>query len=112
MAEILPHQGTNTNEDFTFIVDNVSYSVNMLWNGRDESWQMRLGLSGQDYVMKTKCTVGFNLIEPYLHIEGVPQGEIYVIDEEGIFSRPDRDNTGIEKRFKLVYYSNEEVEAL
>ena len=109
MSLIIPHVGDTTNEVFSVSIEGLVYEFNIRYNTRDESWTLFLGVLGSEFVCKTKLTIGFDLLAPYKHITNVPQGELYLIDTELYFGRPSRDNMGFNKRFKLFYYTVDEV---
>nr|DAY73803.1 MAG TPA: hypothetical protein [Caudoviricetes sp.] len=90
-------------QTYTVTLDGVDYDIRLRWNTRDESWQMQLGLSGEDPSVTFKVTNGLDLLLPYKYLEAVPDGELYMVDTVKINGRPNYDDTGIEKRFVIVY---------
>lgn len=90
-------------QTYTVTLDGVDYDIRLRWNTRDESWQMLLGLSGDEPSITFKVTNGLDLLLPYKYMEAVPDGELYLVDTVKINGRPNYDDTGIDKRFVLVY---------
>lgn len=90
-------------QTYTVTLDGVDYDIRLRWNTRDESWQMLLGLSGDEPSITFKVTNGLDLLLPYKYMEAVPNGELYLVDTVKINGRPNYDDTGIDKRFVLVY---------
>lgn len=90
-------------QTYTVTLDGVDYDIRLRWNTRDESWQMLLGLSGDEPSVTFKVTNGLDLLLPYKYMEVVPDGELYLVDTVKINGRPNYDDTGIDKRFVLVY---------
>ena len=90
-------------QTYTVTLDGVDYDIRLRWNTRDESWQMLLGVSGDEPSITFKVTNGLDLLLPYKYMEAVPDGELYLVDTVKINGRPNYDDTGIDKRFVLVY---------
>ena len=93
-------------QTYTVTLDGVDYDIRLRWNTRDEAWQCLIGLSGDDPSVTFKITNGLDLLKPYKYLEGVPDGQLYMIDTVKINGRPGYTSTGIEKRFVLVYRDN------
>lgn len=94
---------TDTDQEFTATLDGVDYDLRLRWNTRDESWQVIIGLSGEDPSVTFKATNGLDLLKPYKYLEGVPDGALYIIDTVAINGRPSFGDTGISQRFRLAY---------
>lgn len=90
-------------QTYTVTLDGVDYDIRLRWNTRDESWQVQLGVSGEDPIITFKATNGLDLLKPYKHLEEVPDGQLYMIDTVKINGRPGYYDTGLDKRFALVY---------
>lgn len=90
-------------QTYTVTLDGVDYDIRLRWNTRDESWQCLLGLSGDPPSITFKITNGLDLLKPYKHLDSVPDGQLYLVDTVKINGRPGYTNTGIDKRFALVY---------
>ena len=90
-------------QTYTVTLDGVDYDIRLRWNTRDESWQMQLGLSGDEPSVTFKVTNGLDLLLPYKYMEAVPDGQLYLVDTVKINGRPGYYDTGLEKRFALVY---------
>lgn len=90
-------------QTYTVTLDGVDYDIRLRWNTRDQAWQMQLGLSGDNPSVIFKVTNGLDLLEPYKYIESVPDGQLYLVDTVKINGRPNYYDTGVDKRFALVY---------
>lgn len=92
-----------TDQSFTVTLDGVDYDIRLRWNTRDESWQVIMGLSGENAVATFKATNGIDLLRPYKYLEGIPEGQLYIIDDVAINGRPAFGETGTNKRFRFSY---------
>lgn len=92
-----------TDQTYTVTLDGVDYDIRLRWNTRDEAWQVFFGLSGEDPVATFKATNGLDLLAPYKYLEAVPDGQLYMIDTVKINGRPGYYDTGLDKRYCLVY---------
>jgi len=93
----------HTDHTYTVTLDGVDYDIRIRWNTRDESWQLFFGPSGDEAVITFKATNGLDLLAPYKYLEGVPDGQLYIVDTVKINGRPDFYSTGIDKRYCLMY---------
>ena len=100
-----------TDQTSTVTLDGVDYDIRLRWNTRDESWQVIMGLSGENASATFKATNGIDLLRPYKYLEGVPDGELYIIDEVAINGRPAFGETGSDKRFRFSYIDSVENQA-
>jgi len=100
--------GGEPDQTYSVVLDYVSYDIRLRWNNRDESWQLTIGNSGLPPSIKFKVTNGINLLKGYYHLTGVPEGSLFAVDMVTGFGRVDYDEFGIDKRFNLVYISNED----
>ena len=106
----LPHIGNSADESFYVNLEGVKYEIRMRWNTRDEAWWCYIGYEGLDATLITKFTAGANILLPYRAREGVPSGALFLNDTESIVGRPSRDDTGINKRFKMLYLTQDEYQ--
>lgn len=90
-------------QTYTVTLDGVDYDIRLRWNTRDESWQMFIGLSGDPATVTFKVVNGLDLLAPYRHLEAIPDGQLYLVDNVKVNGRPGFSDTGIDKRFSLVY---------
>lgn len=84
-------------------LDGTTYDIRTRFNSLSGCWYAYIGLSGQDPVLKTKLVVGWELLAPYQATVGVPQGSLYVFDNDEGIGRPDRDDIEQDGRFELIY---------
>lgn len=110
MAYELPHKGVTADESFYVNLDGLKYEIRMRWNTRDEAWWLYIGYEGVAATLITKFTAGSNVLLPYRAREGVPSGALFLYDTESIVGRPSRYDTGVTKRFKMLYLTKEEYE--
>ena len=99
-----------TTADFKYTVDleGQAYDIRWRWNSRSESWFLYIGFAGRQYVLKTRVTTNWNLLNNYSTVEGLPPGSLYLVDIEKSYGRPSFDNVGIDKRFQLIYFRSTE----
>ena len=95
--------GDFPDQTYSVTLDSVDYDIRLRWNNRDESWQCIIGLSGEDPSATFKMTNGRDLLEPYKHMEEIPDGQLYMFDMVKATGRPTYDETGIDRRFQLLY---------
>lgn len=81
-----------------------AYDFRTRWNTREDAWYCYVGYQSKDSVCKFKLTTGtFDLLKPYKHLDGCPQGRLIMVDLVNGFGRPDFDHTGIDKLYTLLY---------
>lgn len=90
-------------QTYTATLDGVDYDIRLRWNTRDSSWQMFIGISGSEPSATFKVVNGLDLLLPYKYLEGVPDGQLYLVDTVKMNGRPGYTDTGLDKRFALVY---------
>lgn len=105
----IPSGGVADSKTVQTLDDSQAYEFRVRWNSTDESWFCYVGYPGIDPVCKFKLTNGFDLLKPYKHLDGCPQGELYVVDFVNGFGRPGYDDIGVDHRFSLVYVEEETV---
>ncbi|WP_182058020.1 hypothetical protein [Pantoea sp. ME81] len=103
--------GDYLDQTYTVTLDSVDYDVRLRWNTRDQAWNAQIGLSGDDPAFGFKCVNGLNLLAPYSYIEACPPGQLYFIDAVKVQGRPDYENSGVDKRFQLIYIDAQESQA-
>lgn len=102
--------GDIPDQTYSVIMDNQTYDLRIKWIQRDQAWQAYLGRTGVAPSVSFKLTNGFNLLSIFYHKDAVPKGQLYMIDRVNFFGRPDFDQTGIDRRFTLVYFDEGELE--
>ena len=112
MPYYLPHVGATPDEIFTTALEGVKYQIRLRWNTRDEAWYIYIGYEGIEPKFTSKFCAGMNILRGYQATEGVPEGAIILADSEAIYGRPSRNDTGIDKRFKILYLTKEEYEGV
>lgn len=103
----------------TIALDGRTYIVNVMWNGRDESWHMDLLLSDSTPVaMGMKLTANWNPLRTFRGQANVPPGAFVVIDtaadttaENTGTADPGRADLGVNRRVRLLYYTADELAA-
>ena len=86
--------GDTTDSSYRIELDNITYTFRFRWNTYDESWQCYLGLAGQDPSIKLKVTNGFDLLEQFRYLDGVPNVLMYCSDWITTSARPTKDEIG------------------
>jgi hypothetical protein len=102
----------NYDETFSTTLDNVSYQFRVRWNDVSKSWYLYIGFQGREPIYKTRLTVNRDLLLPIRFREDCPKGMLFVQDVEKIFGRPSFDDFGASKRFRLAYFTEEEIESV
>lgn len=101
--------GNSPNIVKTFTLEGTAYDFRFKWNSMSECWHCFVGRAGQPPVCKFKLTIGDDLLAPYKYSTSVPPGNLYLFDFLTNYGRPGRDNLGVDKQFRLVYYNSNEV---
>ena len=106
---VLLDNGNSPNIVKTFTLEGTAYDFRFKWNSMSECWHCFVGRAGQPPVCKFKLTIGSDLLEPYKYSTSTPPGVLRLYDTITTYGRPGRDNLGVDKQFRLVYYSSNEV---
>lgn len=85
-----------------------TYSFRYRWNSFEKSWYCYVGLLGEDPKVKFKLVNGLDLLAPYKAYEEIPQGGLYVLDEDFVWGRPTENETYQTGRFNLIYFPDDE----
>ena len=93
----------------TLVLDNVSYDLRLQHNPREVSWYLYIGLAGQPYAAKTKVVNGWDILKPFKHLVGIPQGLIMAVDTVASWGRINREEFQQDKRFIFVYITEAEI---
>lgn len=108
MPVIVPF-GSTVDSVLSVNLEGRTYDLRYRWNNLSNCWYLYLGFAGAEPILKTKLLVGFDILAPYKTKEGVPKGTLYLFDTLKQYGRPEEDNIGIDKRFKIVYTSSREL---
>lgn len=102
---------TSTEADYTIsvVLEGESYDFRFQWNTREEAWYAYLGLSGVEYTAKVKLTNGHDLINHLHHMEGIPPGQLWMVDSTAFYGRPKRSDFSQFGRFMLIYIGEDEL---
>lgn len=101
--------GDSPNIVKTYTLEGTAYDFRFKWNSMSECWHCFVGRAGQPPSCKFKLTVGSDLLAPYKYSSSVPDGVLYLYDLISLYGKPGRDNLGVDKQFRLVYYNSNEV---
>lgn len=85
-----------------------TYSFRYRWNSLEKAWYCYIGLLGEDPKVKFKLVNGLDLLAPYKAYEEIPQGSLYVWDEDFVWGRPTETETFQTGRFSLIYFPDDE----
>lgn len=99
--------GDLPDQTYSVILDSVDYDLRIRWNNRDESWQCIIGLSGEEPSATFKMMNGIDLLLPYKYLEEIPDGALYMGDLVKDTGRPTYEETGIDRRFQIIYVDAE-----
>lgn len=97
---------------FTTVLEGTNYYLRIRWNPLSESWYLYFGDRATAPVFKTRLCTNRDLLLPIKWNEDMPQGMLFVWDAEKTFGRPTRDTLGVDRRFKLMYFTQEELESV
>ena len=70
-------------------------------NRRDDAWRLDIVRQGVTLVLGVRLVTGFDLLERYRYITGMPQGVLRLVDLDGADTDATEDNFG--DRVVLVY---------
>lgn len=107
MAILIP-VNNNTDRTITVSLGNEDYDIRTRWNTFDESWYMYVGLAARDPVVKVKLLGGIDLLRPYQHKDGIPEGVLTLVDTDSIYGRPTQQEFGFDKRYRLYLLEAED----
>lgn len=88
---------------YTVTLEGQVYDIRFRWNERDQSWKCFIGITGETFSASFKMTNGFDLLEPYKYMDGIPKGNLYILDVVNIWGRPDYDHTSQDGDFRVTY---------
>lgn len=109
---ILP---TDTDADYTqsIVLESVSYDFRFKWNTQEGAWYMDLGPTGLDPVLiGVKLTTASNLLGIFSYLEGIPPGNLLMVDLEASIGRVDRRGFSPNGRYALIYFTEAEYDNL
>lgn len=87
------------------ILDGVSYQIQLLWNGRSNSWSMAIYNAATELLVGSiRAVANFPLLKYFTDLE-LPQGDLRFWDQSGAGIDPGRDDLGT--RVLLVYEEEE-----
>lgn len=99
--------GKTVDTTYRVELEGQAYDFRIRWNSYCESWQCYLGLTGEDPLISFMLTAGQDLLEPYKYIPDLPKGYLCVRDIIKDYGRVDKDNFGVNKRFRLIYLTED-----
>lgn len=103
---------TEDDTTFTTVLEGVNYYLRVRWNPLSESWFLYFGTNATEPLFKTRMSVNRDLLLPVKWNSDIPQGMLFVWDAEKVYGRPTRDTLGVDRRFKLMYFTQEELESV
>lgn len=95
-------------------IDDKKYDLRFRWSTQDGdssdsesgSWTMSLGLASEEPLMTSKLTVGRPLLNKIKYMPDCPSGFMVISDTSGSEDRITYSGLGIDKRFRLLYFTN------
>jgi len=118
MAEIVPIEASNTNQEFSVQLDGVEFVLRIQWQDRDESWYIDLLTAALVPLwMGARIAVGVPLLYQFVSASR-PAGELMAIDTAGNDEDPGIDDLGVDeskpaaqryRRVQLIYISASDV---
>lgn len=92
-------------------LDGTTYQLTFSWNARAGQWYLDVrDASGGDLVLGLPLVVDFPLLQTYRSVEGLPPGELLVVDLEGRGGQPGLGEWN--SRYQVLYYDTEAMAAL
>jgi hypothetical protein len=87
------------------------YNITLTWNDRDSRWRFSLLQDEVSIVSGIKLVENQSLLSRYI-LPDFLHGDIFVLRSKQDGQFVGRDNLGIGKAYELVYFTNEELEAI
>ncbi|MFH0902149.1 MAG: hypothetical protein V2A73_16075 [Pseudomonadota bacterium] len=92
----------------TVVLDGTTYTMRLLWNGRDSSWYLTLyNASGEVLLHGVKIRIELDLCDQYVSRD-LPTGRLIVSDPEQLRAEPSRD-TLQDDRLPLIHVTDEDL---
>lgn len=122
--------GGGSNVTYSVTLEGTTYQFNYRYLQREtnlanmggvyaDEWRLYIRTSGGDTILETPLKTNRNLLKSYYYRENCPQGILMLRDyssdinyaDTGIYrpERVDYDNLGKDKRFRLVYMTEDEA---
>lgn len=74
-------------------LDGEFYSFRMTYNSRAQMWMLAVGDITAEYVVRgLRVVEGVELLAPYHYLDGVPPGQLFVVDASGQHREPGRNS--------------------
>jgi hypothetical protein len=113
MILVLPMRGPDSNglyldQRVRVQIGPQYYSFRFRYNPFEDAWYCYVGLLGQDPRVKFKMVVGTDLLLPYKAYDEVPNGFLRIVDMDGRWGRPSKDNMHRDGRFFILFVSEDE----
>ena len=95
-----------TNFDLPFFSEAIEFDGDVIdltffANRRDDAWRMDMVRQGVVLIRGVRLVTGFDLLERYRYIEGMPQGVLRLVDLDGADADATEDTFG--DRAVLIY---------
>jgi len=89
-------------------LDNTPYVFDFIWNSRDSAWGMSiLDREQTPLILGITLVINFELITKFSYIENFPQGQMYVVREDGTYDEIEQ-NELFNGTCSLIYFEENE----
>lgn len=79
----------NLNYDFDISLDGVQYNFALYWNNRDPGWELTISNGGVFQLNGLRVVCGTDILDQYNYNPLLPQGELNIVDLDGLGRDPD-----------------------
>ena len=93
-------------------LEGVTYNLRLRWNDTSKSWYLYIGKQAGQYILKTRLSTNRDLLLPVKYRDDIPKGMLCVWDSESLYGRPTFETLGVDRRFKLWYFTEEELNSV
>lgn len=88
------------------------FRLEFAWNAREESWYMNIQDQNENYILAgIKMVIKYKLLEQYRAYTNLPDGDFILWDLEQNSQNGGVTFENLGKRYQLLFFSQEEIEA-
>jgi|GEM_PF-6306077 len=114
MPKILPVRQSLYDQTNNIQIDNKTYTFRYRYNQTEiddngnGAWYCYIGRIAEDPKVKFKIVNGIDLLAPWVCYEEVPQGSLFVFDNDLTYGRPGKDTFYSDGRFFMIFIAASE----
>lgn len=99
--------------DQRMVLDGVSYTLNLNWNGRVGAWYLSIySAADEPLLLSRKLATNSPILARFRFVEGLPPGEFFAVDASNSIAYAGYDELGDGLGVKLYYFDAEEMAGL